>query len=113
MGNHAEDADRSHYQWIQANCEQGDLQRTSNSLERRHHGFQSMTGSYHAPIFSFMKHILKKQGLIIAKKTRRQTISASITQGSASSHTSYVISVLTYAPSHQVTPLSSTLTTII
>ena len=50
--------------WNQKICLVDNLPRTNNSVEGWHHAFQSMIGSHHSQIFSFIGHILKEQGII-------------------------------------------------
>ena len=47
-----------------------DLPRTNNAVEGWHHAFQSMIGSHHPQIFTFIGHILKEQGITDVVKSR-------------------------------------------
>jgi hypothetical protein len=49
---------------------QDDLPRTNNSVEGWHHGFQSMIGSHHPQIYSFIEHIIREQGITDVTKSR-------------------------------------------
>lgn len=56
--------------WNQTSREMDGLPRTNNSVEGWHHGFQSMIGSDHPQIYSFIKSILKEQGITDVAKSR-------------------------------------------
>lgn len=56
--------------WNQHSRVQDDLPRTNNSLEGWHHGFQSMIGAHHPQVFSFIKHIIREQGITDVQKAR-------------------------------------------
>lgn len=56
--------------WNQTIRSADELPRTDNAFEGWHHAFQSMIGSHHPQIFSFISHILKEQGITDVVKSR-------------------------------------------
>lgn len=64
------DADEGLCRYIKLKCEMCGLPRTNNSVEGWHHGFQSMIGSDHPQIYSFIKSILKEQSITDVAKSR-------------------------------------------